>query len=978
MLETWLKRGFTVLTSIVAMLVFTVPAVAQGGTVQVTVIDRTNSGPINGARVVLENTRFTGTTDGRGELTLGNIPPGTYSVRVLSIGYRSATQTTTVTLGGTATLSFELGLSAVSLDEIVVTGTGGAVSKKKLGTSIGTVDVARVQEMVDVQDFASVLRARIPGVRSLSPAGGVGSAKDLRIRGISSFSLGQRPVVYIDGVRLDTFNGDFANSGIACCAFSGGSGNDRLGDLNPDDIARIEVIKGAAAATLYGTEATNGVIQIFTKQGRRNSRPRWTGSYAAGFNKLRANLPTKEYSRFTGPDGTQARDANDLAENGLIQRGDITVQGGGESTTYFLSAGLSYEEGSIKPNDMTRGNIRLNLNWSASQTWSFELQSAFVRNRGQLLQSGNNWTALLGNAVLGNPLTATADRPYGEPWVSVEDIRKIQSESSANRWTGGATVNFNPTDAFGHRLTVGLDQVSDRRDRLHPFGISYPGVVDGERSLAFRNFSSWTVDYLGTLAFDIGSSIQSDFSFGAQGFWEDNRTNTAIGEGFAGAGVTTVTGAATRSGRETFREEINVGLFAQNRFSISDKLFVTAGGRLDGNSAFGDQFGLQFYPKAEVAYLVSEEGFLPSVFSSLKIRGAIGASGLAPGAFAQLRTFSPTSVLGGQNGVRPDNPGNAELEPEKTTEIEGGFDMGLFDGRLSVEFTAFYAKTTDALLDVELPPSLGFGDDQQQNIGTIENRGWEVKLDAALIEGDNFRWSGGLNLDGNSNKIVELGPFAQCTTDGSECKLGTSTRTGFPIGGRWARAITGYDAATNSHTRADTSTFVGQPLPKWTGALTNTVEVGSFRFYGMLTAEKGAFFSNSDRPYRTRQFAGDELWSLVTSSGSAGDTYSAVATVASDSLLDFFRLARANDKRDQIRIQEVSVSYSFPTSFTSSLGLGRTSATLSGQNLMWWDNCHCADPSMAYRGGNTTVITTSGFLAQPQPRTFIFSLRTTF
>jgi TonB-dependent SusC/RagA subfamily outer membrane receptor len=402
----------TCLTSLIAVFVMTAPAAAQGGTVHVSVVAVSLKKPLNGARVVLLDTRYTGVTDGRGELNLANVPPGTYSVQVLSIGYRSATQTVTVTLGGTANLSFELGLSAVSLDEIVVTGTGGAVERKKLGTTLGVVDVSRVQDLVDVSEFGSVLRARIPGVRSLSSAGGVGGSKNLSIRGISSFSMDQRPVVYVDGVRLDTQRGvSGAASGTACCSFDGGVGGDRLNDLNPDDIERIEVIKGAAAATLYGTEATNGVIQIFTKQGRSNSAPRWTASYGAGFNRLRDNLGTTQKPRFFGPDGTQAKGAQELIENGLIQRGDVTVQGGGESVTYFFSGGLAYEEGSLKPNDQTRGNVRLNLNWTASDNWNFEMQTAFTKAEGQLLQTGNNWTALLGNALIGNPGGRAASRP---------------------------------------------------------------------------------------------------------------------------------------------------------------------------------------------------------------------------------------------------------------------------------------------------------------------------------------------------------------------------------------------------------------------------------------------------------------------------------------------------------------------------------------------------------------------------------------
>ena len=972
MSATWLRRGLSVLTAVIAVFAMTIPAAAQGGTVRVMVIDRTNSQPINGARVVLEGTRITGLTDGRGELTLSNVPPGTYSVRVLSIGYRSATQTVTVSLGGTANLTYELGLSAVRLDEIVVTGTGGAVSRRKLGVTLGVVDVAKVQELVDVADFASLLRARIPGVRSFASTGGVGSSKKLQIRGISSFSMDQRPLIYIDGVRLDNQRGIHgASSGTSCCSFDGNVGADRLSDLNPEDIERIEVIKGAAATTLYGTEATNGVIQIFTKQGRRNSAPRWTAAFGAGFNRLRDNFDTKERSRFFGPDGTRAKSAADLIETGIIQRGDVTVQGGGEAVTYFLSGGVAYEEGSLKPNDQLRGNVRLNLNWTSSDNWNFELQSAFVKYRAQLLQTGNNWTALLGNALVANPLAATAERPWGGPWTAIADIKEMQSESFVQRWTGGLTANFNPTESFGHRLTVGLDQTTDRLEKLFPFGRQYVYVgTDGERGIGFRNFQAWTVDYLGTLTFDVGSSIQSDFSFGAQGFWEQDRTNSAIGQGFAALGVTTVTGAAVRQGREGFREEINVGLFAQNRVSIGDNLFITAGARLDGNSAFGDNFGLQFYPKAELAYVISDAMTLPRTISTLKLRAAVGKSGLAPGAFDQFRTFSPISRLEGQAGVRPNNPGNADLEPEKTTEFEGGFDIGLFEDRVSIEITGYLAKTKDALLSVPFPPSQGFPSSQVRNIGAIENKGWELKFDAAIIEGDDFRWSTGINMDGNTNKITDLGEFTtDCNADRTQCRLGRS-RLGYQVGADFSRVITGYDLATNTHTRSDTSEFVGNPNPSFTGSMTQTVEFGAFRVYGMLTWETGHVAANSGRSYQVRQLAADELLKFVADDG----TFSAQA----DSVLNRHRLVTPFDSRDFLRIQEVSVNYQFPSSFTSKLGLGRTTVSLSGQNLMWWDDCNCLDPTSTTYGSGNGETDNSLFLPVPVPRTFMFSLRTSF
>src|SRR6185436_9119444 len=153
-----------------------------------------------------------------------------------------------------------------------------------------------------------------------SVGGGVGGAKDLRIRGTSSFTLNQRPIVYIDGVRLDTRATDWSGSVAgACCSFNGGTVEDRLGDLNSDDIDRVEVLKGAAAATLYGSDASNGVIQIFTKRGKAESAPQWSVSLGTGFDRQRANYPTTLYPRFVGPDGTRALDMNKtLIKNGLF------------------------------------------------------------------------------------------------------------------------------------------------------------------------------------------------------------------------------------------------------------------------------------------------------------------------------------------------------------------------------------------------------------------------------------------------------------------------------------------------------------------------------------------------------------------------------------------------------------------------------------------------------------------------------------
>jgi TonB-dependent SusC/RagA subfamily outer membrane receptor len=963
----------------------------QTGSVTGTVVDATNRQPLSGAQVSIEGTQRGALSDARGRFLILQVPAGAQTVRVTYIGYGSQTQEITVGPGQAVTVDFELQISAVSLDEVVVTGTAGAVEKRKVGSSMASMNMAQIQENLPVQDFGTALQARIPGVRSVGTVGGVGASRQLQIRGTSSLQLDQRPVIYIDGIRVDANQYEWGSlASAACCSFSGGAAEDRLSDLNPADIERIEVLKGAAAATLYGSEASNGVIQIFTKRGRSNSPPQFSLNMSTGVNRLRENFQTKLYPEFRGPDGFQARDSNDLIENGLIGTIDLSAQGGGEDVTYFVSGGYTFEEGSLQPNHQKRGNLRTNLRWVASEQWTFAINTAYSRNNILDLQSGNNWMSMLGNALLGNPRKASEEYPYGEPWLSVSDIKKVDTYNDTNRWTGGLTATYTPANWFTNRLTFGIDNVDEEKSRLLPFGYyyTYVGTV-GERNLGYRRARNITADYLGTMNFDLSDTFGSELSFGAQGFWETASEQMATGRGFAAPGVTTVGGAAITFGDEEFRETINVGLFAQDRISYKDKLFATVGVRVDGNSAFGENYGLKTYPKFDAAYQISQESFIPEFISNLKLRAAIGQAGKFPGAFDQFRTFSPTTVLDDLAGVSPNNPGNANLKPETTTEVEAGFDAGFFEDRVGVTFTYYHAKTVDALLDIDLPPSEGFSEERLENVGEIENKGWEVSINYTPINTSDLRWSLDLNLDRNENEILDLGDQAVYRLinrwEGGGWRTGGTVVTdsvkylggyyvGYPIRGGWSREIVDYDAGTNTHSRSDFNFYQGPPLPTFNASLGSTFTFGSFRLYGLVSMQSGSVFSNSDRPYRVRQGGGDEYLETFDFDNRGADG-NPTPTFQTDSLLNYFTLTSNYDSRDNVRIREVSLSYSLPLSFTNSLGLTRTTLTLSGQNLYWWDDCNCLDPDMNYLGGS---VNQSGFLAMPQSRKFLFSLRTGF
>lgn len=976
---------------LVALVVVAPASAQQTGSITGMITDRSGGQALNGVQVSVDGSSRGALTDARGRYTIQAVPAGPVTVRATFIGYRTETTQTTVAAGQAATVNFMLGVSAVSLDEVVVTGTAGAAAKKELGATIATVSVANVQERVPVTDMGSVLQARVPGLRSVGVVGGVGTSKDLRIRGTSSFSLGQRPVIYIDGVKVDTNQREWQQMGTSCCSFSGGAGVDRLHDLNPNDIERVEVIKGAAAGTLYGSEATNGVIQIFTKKGRSDSSPMWTAQLTTGFQRYRENFATKLWPKFSGPDGTQALDANkELIENGPYTGIDLTVQGGGQNVTYFVSGGYTDEQGSIQPNSMTRGNLRLNLSWVTNSKLSFDVTSAYTRNRIVELQSGNNWTSLLGNAVLGVPYNASAANPYGEPWVPINSILEMEVYDDVNRWTGGVAMNYNITNNFTHKVQFGLDAVNEEKSRLQPFGHPYTYVPEGEKGLGFRSFRSFTADYLGSLALDeILPNLSTRISFGAQGFNTIDRRNMAVGTGYAAPGVTTVSGGRVKNANEQFEERVQVGFFGQNRFSYLDKVYLTTGVRVDGNSAFGDNYGFQVYPNVQLSYDASNDGWKPDFFSNLRLRGAVGTAGLAPGAFDKFLTFTPYTTGDEQAGVRPQTGGNADLGPERTTEVEAGFEAGFWNDRIGLDVTVYRRQTKDAITEVALPPSAWFGSSPRENIGGIRDEGYEVSLRITPIESSSMRWSTDFRFDGNSNEITDLGMEA-----GEKVMRRGNLRVGLPVRHMFGYKVASYNPDTRLFTRTDTTVYLGRTLPSFNASWGNELSFGPFRLYGLITLEQGAVFSNGDRPYRMNFRSGDEYLSLIAEAGSAscvtnwptgaqgvryvdsGRRY--CETARSDSLYNLSRLGITwREPRDNIRIRELSLGYTVPDDLAARLGLGRTILTLAAQNLQWWDNCNCMDPNMNYLGGDDSSVN-STFLAQPQARMFKLSLRTSF
>jgi len=727
-------------------LAFSAVAEAQAGRVTGVVTDSLSGAPLSGVQVYLEGSSLGTMSRQNGRFLILNVPPGRYQLRAERIGLTLALREITVAEGGTVEANFMLIQKALGLDEIVVTGTAGAARRREVGNSISQINVADIPERpVDVTDL---LQSKAPGVEVTVGGGGAGQGSKIRLRGSKSLEMGSDPIIYIDGVRM--MGGAFP---VQAAKDQGNRAanvtQSPLDLLNPNDIERIEVIKGSAATTLYGTEASAGVIQVFTKRGSQGA-PVWSVETQQG---------TAWSQRFGFGDGTaKYMYMNPWICTGLLKCGEFTrqshtqvysasVRGGGQNLQYYSSGELFDEQGNT-PNDGTqKWTARGNFTYAPLSDLQVQWNTAYTNHYQTNTAQGNNAEGLELNVFRQNQNYFT-----NNDTALINQVLGQSLESSIERFTTGGTATYSPLQNMTNRFTVGYDFANQETRNIRPFGFfAHPeGIIhvsNYERRIL-------TFDYVGSFAFDLRSGLRNTFSWGGQAVGDELRQVEGYGRGFPGAAEPTVSSAATALGYENRQKVWNAGFFLQNIFDISNRYFLTFGLRVDGHSAFGSGFGLQLYPKVSGSWVVSDENFWNDSWGELKLRSAYGQSGRAPGAFDAVRTWTNTA-LAGQAAFTPVNVGNADLGPEVTGEFEAGFDGVWLDDRVRGTFTYYRAVTKDALLDYAQIPSLGFVNAQLTNVGKIENKGIEVSLDGSLIRRPNFGWDVGINLSTNYSEVLE-------------------------------------------------------------------------------------------------------------------------------------------------------------------------------------------------------------------------------
>ncbi len=978
------------------------------GTIRGRVTDAGTKRPLADAQVVVTGTTTGAVTNANGDYVIVNVPAGARELLARRLGYARQTRAVTVSAGTEVRADFDMAVSASQLEQVVVTGTGGAVEKKTLGNSITTLDVAALTARNTVLNVTEVLQGKTPGVSILPGSGAPGTAGEIRIRGASSLS-GYAPVVFIDGIRMNIGDlGQFAPTGAGTTGLAqSAQTTSLLNSLNPNDIESIEVIKGPAAATLYGADAANGVIQIITKKGTRGQqRLQWSVRTETGQSSYEL-LPEDNYTTCDAakqaatvsttnlsplwpgcqglPVNTVIRGNPIASDSRAVRAGDVartsmSLRGGGDRYSFYLAGDRTTEQGVFYNSDNANTAIRSNFGFTPNERSDVSINVNYQDGRLRLPIQDESANGLLLSSRRGLPgrvsfFPSAAD----SGWRTIAPLRAnaYRNFTDFQRYTLGTTVNYSPLSWFRNRLSVGFDRTISQAQLLFlPGDIDASQDADAATGANVRRTPTrdlLTLDYAGTVAANRGNFALTT-TFGSQVVSDKTTSLSATGIGIGAPDVTLVNLLQRSTGAEAFTENNSVGFYVQQQVGWNDRLFLTGAVRADDHSSFGTNFDLIVFPKFSLSYVLSEEpaamGLLDALkISTMKFRTAWGQAGRAPTAYSAVQTYTVDRVtLGTTTGsaVRTLAYGNPNLKPERGEELELGADIGLFNERMGIDFTYYNKRTSDMLQANSVAPSTGFISTQTTNLGEVTNKGIELALTATPIQRNRVTWDTRLNIATNANKLISFGiPGKTVETPGGQAYGSVQQhRPGYPLGGYWVtpplRAADGSALLTPAGAAqfpvGDTARrYIGPSTPLREIGFSNTLTLFRYvRLYALLDFKGGHY--NFNLQERNRCQSQDNC--SRTNNKDARFPVTAADTILNKELAVYRNAGISPEwiqKADFLKLREVSVSFDAPSRWANAVRAQTATLTFSGRNLAIWSDYEGVDPEVNSYGGRNFV-----------------------
>jgi TonB-linked SusC/RagA family outer membrane protein len=1013
-----------------------VVAAQERGSVAGVVVDAATQQPLAGALVTIQATGASGLTDERGRFLLANVPRGTHTLRVQFLGYELVTRE--VTVGATTEpLTIALETDPLRLDELVVVGYG-TERRRAVAGSVASLRPETVKDL-PIKSINEILQGRLAGVQVTQNSGTPGAAITVRIRGSSSISGGNEPLYVIDGVPLHQ-GGYSAGSTVGF----GGQDIDAISDLNPN-----EILKDASAAAIFGSRASNGVVLITTKRGT-TTRPEITfGAYYGTQKDWRRldMLNSPEYIEIYN-EGSTARfgpasdfgydewygvatagrtfetevqpgvDTDWLAQ--VMRRAPISslegsVRGGTERVRYYVSGSSILQEGIIQSMGYRRLNGRVNLDYQPLERLTLGTNIALARSVTDRARSDNTIYGAFANAIANPPITPvfTEDGDYYETLYAnpVGMNNEAEAEERAIRILGNAFGVYELFGGINARLSVGLDQLSNRfRSYDSPnFG---PWSANGGAAEAGNRYIN-KLTYEGTVNFNRLLGAVHEINGVVGGSYEDNFDERATVQGtqFPTEYFKFITSAATISTGTSTRSDWGLtSYFGRLTYTYDNRVTTTFNVRRDGSSRFGADNRFGTFPSASLLWRVGDEGFMQdqNVIRNLALRVSYGITGNQQ----DLGNFASRGLFGGganyldEPGIAPSQLANPELKWEKTKQLNVGADFSLLNDRLSFGFDYYDKQTEDLLVQLPVPRSTGFSS-IWSNVGSMENKGFEVAATAHLFRGDaeGFNWRSSINLSRNRNKVLELyndqpinsgfanrveegkplGFFFGHVTDGifqTIEEVQNHARQTVHSNPRRATSpgdLRFMDLNGDNVINDDDRTMIGSPWPDYEGGFTNTMSFRGIDLTAFVQFSQGNEIFNANRIYMD-QFGsgGDNHTTRALNRWTPDDP---VATepraVWGDPNLNTRDSDRFIEDGSYVRLKNVVLGYTLPAGVSSRVGFRSARLYVQGQNLLTATDYSGFDPEVHY-DGQTSISRGTDFYTLPQPRTITFGINVAF
>ena len=997
--------------------------IAQERRITGKVVSAADGSPLPGVSVQVKGTGKGASTDASGNYVI-NIPSGKGTLEIRSVGFNNQT----VTIGAQSAINVALTENDNALGEVVVVGYG-TQKKTNLTGNVAQIN-SRAIENLPVLTVEQAIQGRAAGVFVESGNGKIGQGMKMRIRGASSVSAGNEPLYVIDGIPMTTTPGG-----------STGSTPNPMADINFNDIESIEILKDASAAAIYGARGSNGVVLLTTKRGK-SGKTNFNLSYFTGTSEAtnrRQFLNTAQYvelfkearanagfslaggeNRFTryavgekarwsdpaSPNYTSTVWEDQVLRKGTIKQFDLNISGGTDKTKFYASGSYSNQEGIILRNSFERISTRINLDHKATEKLSFGINASLARSLNGRLSNDNAFSTPLQIIALApmSPVIDPRTNDYTDTFNGADvtqyynpllSINNSTNTTETYRTIGNVYGQYNILPSLSFRTEYGFDLSVRSDDQFNGKKTVRNSVNAGNGESIRQNINIFNYNTNNFLSFN--KVLDQKHDIGAvlgMSYQQSRRTAIdATGRQLPSDAYKTIASAATKADANSFDRTFTfLSYFSRLNYKFDNKYLLGFSGRVDASSRFGVNNRYGFFPAASVGWILSEENFIKNIsqISLLKIRASYGLTGNAEiNNFGSLGLFTAEGYAGipGQRQFQLENP---DLKWEKTLQTDIGLEIGFFNNRVSAEVDYYTKKTSDLLLNVNVPGTTGFTR-ILKNVGELENKGWEFIIRTDNKFGD-LTWRTSFNAATNANKILNL--QGQVITGGALNRAVEGEPLSVFFGPEYAgvdvnngdalyytntkKADGTVDRTKTNDVNAAENVAIGNPNPKWIGGITNEFNYKgvdlSFTFQGVYgndiynnagkyMSANGDFYDNQTLDQMTRWQKKGDITNVPQARYLGGN-----GTAESSRYLE---------SGSYTRLKTVTLGYNFPKSLTDKLKLTKIRVYATANNLLTFTKYSGWDPEVNtdYLDG---IAAGTDFYSAPQPKTITFGLNLGF